>query len=151
MDCVQGKCAAVNTCTTDADCFSGLGNFCVNGTCASCRTDTDCGSNFQCVSGTCKTGCTKNEECPLLQTCEGGKCVESGCQSDRECIGVTKNRLAKCVDKKCSVACENAGDCDVFVACQSGTCVFIGCETNDECRYLLDNFTPSSNVTAVCQ
>jgi hypothetical protein len=151
MDCVQGKCAAVNTCTTDADCFSGLGNFCVNGTCASCRTDTDCGSNFQCVSGTCKTGCTKNEECPLLQTCEGGKCVESGCQSDRECIGVTKNRLAKCVDKKCSVACENDGECDVFEACQSGTCVFIGCETNDECRYLLDNFTPSSNVTAVCQ
>lgn len=148
MDCRENRCVSVNSCSTDADCFGGV---CVNGACVDCRADTDCSSNFKCVSGTCKAGCTKNEECNLLETCDGGQCVKSGCQSDRECIGFSGNKMAKCVDKKCAVPCENDAECGRFEVCESGSCVFIGCETNDECRYLTENFTPNSNVTAVCR
>jgi hypothetical protein len=154
QDCVSNKCVTSTTCQTSSDCFS-ASSTCVNNKCVECAVDTDCqNTGDTCVSGKCTAGCKTSDECPLLQTCVSGACKATGCSSDRECYGYTKNPLAKCVDTKCIVPCENDGECDQFEACQSGACVFIGCETDDECRYLETNFTPSTSATkvhAVCR
>jgi hypothetical protein len=155
-DCQDNRCLTVRACSTDIDC---VGLFCgrhaatdATGICVDCRTSADCGAPLECVSGSCKPGCTKNDDCPLLQTCEGGRCTPTGCQSDRECYGFTGSPLAKCVATKCQVPCVHDGECDRFEVCRSGSCVFIGCETDDECRYLVPNPAQAGgNVTAVCR
>jgi hypothetical protein len=124
----------------------------VAGKCVECAVDTDCFSlNDSCVNNQCQPKCTTNDDCQLFYSCQAGACVESGCASDRQCIGYTGNPLAHCIDTECRVPCQNDAECGDLEACQNGTCTFIGCDTNDDCRYLLSNFYPNSGYAAVCK
>ena len=66
--CSQSRCVpetpVINTCRSTNDCVSG--NVCVNGVCqqkpAECFTNSDCGSNYECKSGSCVVSVQK----PLL-------------------------------------------------------------------------------------
>lgn len=149
-DCVDSQCQFINSCTTVADCFGNF-NACVGNRCVECQDDTDCFTNETCDNGTCVAQCTSNDDCYLFNTCVNGACQETGCVSDRQCIGYTGSPLATCVNAECRVPCQNDAECGDLEACQGGTCVFIGCDTNDDCRYLLPQFNPNSGYSAVCE
>ena len=102
--------------------------------------------------------CTIDENCPLLHTCKDGKCVETGCKSDRECAFMTKNPRGICSDGKCQIPCDTDSDCSVaadptsaFQVCDTGQCVFVGCESDAECRALLGLENQPGTAHAVCR
>ena len=163
LKCSEERCVQDTSCTTNANCLAGTKHICSEGSCVQCVEDDDCNTDTgeQCRNNVCKKPCTANEECPLFQGCVNGDCVETGCQSDRECVlaanmgsgtggqsGVLVStsgndpRLRKCLpsddDPKintCKIPCENDGACGSdFEICDKGYCRFIGCETDDECR-----------------
>jgi hypothetical protein len=134
---------------------------CTAGKCVQCATNADCDTDETCSGGVCITPCTQNEECPALNACESGLCVEKGCTTDRECVGILDNRLAKCGKiagselKQCQVPCETNAECSDQELCVDNVCTFIGCTTNDECRALLGLANENSSnpwiPTAVCK
>jgi len=163
LKCSEERCVQDTSCTTNANCLAGTKHICSEGSCVQCVEDDDCDTEDgeQCRNHACKKPCTANEECPLFQGCQNGDCVETGCQSDRECVlaanmgngtggqsGVLVStstndpRLRKCLpsdeDPKintCKIPCENDGACGSdFEICDKGYCRFIGCNTDDECR-----------------
>jgi hypothetical protein len=76
--CIDGYCA--ESCLFDMDC-PGFGkdetiNYCVNGTCLACRSDSDCGFESPiCDSGTCRE-CLSHGECSSgLCDLDSGVCV----------------------------------------------------------------------------
>lgn len=150
--CDDNRCTASDTCTDDFDCFGGA--TCVGGECVECDTDTDCGDGNVCVAKRCEAGCERNEQCPLFHACTDGKCEETGCTSDRECIAAAgDNPLAleaKCKDTECEIACNNDAECGTYSVCEDGTCSFIGCESDDECRYFL-GVSSEETLQAVCR
>jgi hypothetical protein len=173
LKCDQERCVENTACQTNADCYGGA-PICNNGSCVQCIDDSGCStsSGEKCVQNVCITPCTSNEECPLFQQCDtaSGKCIETGCTSDTECIlamsqnGGQDARLAKCLPsdqdpskKQCKVPCENDGACSQFQVCQNGFCVFIGCSTDEECRayFGLENETSTTShpwvTKAVCR
>jgi hypothetical protein len=147
-----------NTCTADVDCGSSLLH-CYDMKCAQCKVTADCASidpEATCIDGVCKAGCKRNEDCPLFDECQSGKCVEVGCKSDRECLFATSDPLSKCVDKECITPCTNDAECTTpFHVCEDQKCVFVGCESNEECRVLLDlepgTFGTGPTDMAVCR
>ena len=166
LKCSDERCVVDDSCTTNVDCTTAPRRICSAGACVQCVQDMDCktADGEQCRSNVCKKPCTASEQCPLFHGCKDGDCVETGCQSDRECVlaanrdtgaggntGVVSSsssedaRLSKCLpsdaDPKvntCKIPCENDGACgSEFQVCDKGYCRFIGCETDDECRAYL--------------
>ena len=144
-DCENGKC--VVKCVNDSTCsINGSGGKCLGGKCAECASDDDCGgagSDLACVSGKCQAPCQNDGDCPGFDRCLQGKCVESGCQTDRECIAATRNVEATCgVDGRCIIPCQTDLECGnpkgyTFYSCIGGQCLYMGCESDKDCRLLL--------------
>ena len=148
--CENDEC--FQTCTGDLDCTLGA---CVGGKCVECGTDTDCAADELCKDGICEEKCTEDADCAYFHSCQGGTCVPTGCNNDRECVGATGNVLAFCLDQECRVPCQSDVECDQqqpfdFNACIDGFCVELGCEGDDECRILL-NVQPNLGPDAVCR
>ncbi|MEE2787699.1 MAG: hypothetical protein VX589_10200, partial [Myxococcota bacterium] len=85
-----GVPAGVGTvCMRNAECPGDL--FCVNGACATCRLDSDCGPNQRCNdSGACidvPPECENDNDCRAdgSQICQGGRCIEAQCFGHQQC------------------------------------------------------------------
>jgi hypothetical protein len=106
----------------------------------------------QCVSGTCRAACERNEQCPLFQACQSGECVQAGCSSARECYFSTGNPLSECSDDgRCITPCDADAECGNFQVCDEGTCKFIGCTSDEECRVMLGIQSIPGSDRAVCR
>ncbi len=159
QDCVEEQCvAAAPGCRSNAECTSTQTPYCVEGKCRQCNDDTACaGTGARCAEGVCMAACTQDENCPLLHACKDGICVETGCQSDRECAFLTRNQLAVCVESECATPCTSDDECVAmtesrgFEVCDMGMCVFVGCENNAECRALLGLENERGKAQAVCR
>lgn len=157
-DCENGKC--IVKCVNDSTCsINGSGGKCLGGKCAQCASDDDCkkgnaSSDLACVSGVCKAPCQGDGDCAGFDRCLSGKCVESGCQTNRECIAATRNVEASCgTDGKCIVPCQTDLECGnpkgySFYSCVSGKCLYMGCESDKDCRLLLTGSGSSSSSTS---
>lgn len=147
--CREDRC--VFHCTSDSDC--GIGS-CVAGRCVLCEVDDDCDTNEVCDDGFCEPACTTRNDCPYFHDCQAGRCVETGCDTDRECVAYTGNPRALCREGECKLPCENDAECNAFgydfMDCVEGECVYVGCDSDEECRIRLD-LPPGSSVTAVCR
>ena len=145
-------------CTDDASCAnSGGGGKCLGGKCGQCATDTDCGgssSDLMCVSGKCKPPCQGDGDCSGFDRCLQGRCIEGGCQTNRECIAATRNVEATCgTDGKCIVPCQTDLECGnpkgyTFFSCVGGQCLYMGCESDKDCRLLFGSGAGSSGGTS---
>ena len=90
----------------------------------------------------------------MLNACQSGRCVDVGCQSDRECVFASKSPISRCVDKACVTPCQSDSQCALpQQGCVSGSCAFVGCETDQECRVAREvaDEDPGSTVQAVCR
>lgn len=161
--CEAGACIA--TCTNNLQCENVLDRpTCIANRCAACQADTDCptqmGRPGVCNEGLCQAGCRDRRDCEYLQTCDEAtqRCVEAGCETDRECIAVSGNARSVCIDTECVLPCDNDLECNVganysFSACIRGICTYLGCQTDEECRAELAIPPQGLNprTTAVCQ
>jgi len=83
--------------------------------------------------------------------------VESGCQTDRECIAATRNVEATCgKDGKCVVACQTDLECGnpkdySFYSCISGQCTYVGCASDKECELYMGSSGTGSQGRVVCR
>ena len=111
VGCEQSLC--VTKCTTDTECINtSTGRKCAGGKCVQCAGDTDCPTGQQCLSGMCQAPCQTDGDCAGFQRCQAGKCIEGGCQIDRECVASTRNVEATCgTDGKCIVPCQTDLEC----------------------------------------
>jgi hypothetical protein len=137
--CEEGKC--VSHCTSDGDCIrTGTGQVCIAGKCAQCVINTHCQPGQQCNSGTCEAVCGHDGQCGGFDRCVAGRCLPSGCQSDRECLASTRNVDAICgTDGKCIVPCASDLECGdptsySFFSCIEKQCTYVGCESDKDCR-----------------
>jgi hypothetical protein len=150
--CESGRCRPA--CKTNTDC--GIGS-CIEGKCVECEDDGQCRNGTVCNSGRCVPPCTSDTECPSFNRCSEGRCVDSGCSSDRECVAATKNVEAKCTDKKCVVPCQTDLECGNpqeyrFYSCIKNQCVYVGCESDKECQlYLGQSAVPGTKHEIVCR
>lgn len=152
LSCQDQVCTRVNRCSTDTDCGVGGVLRCLDGTCTQCRAPADCQDpDDLCIAGVCRSGCERNEQCPLFFECQAGQCEEVGCTSDRECLFATKDPRSKCNDGKCESPCENDAECGDLHACVDGRCKFVGCATDEECRIYLNLANVQDSTRAVCQ
>jgi hypothetical protein len=136
MQCNTNICTAVRKCSNDTEC--GTGGHCQAGKCVLCTADSDCGgANQHCVSGMCRTGCERDEQCPLFSECKSGECIDVGCKSDRACYFATKDPFSRCREGRCESSCTSDAQCPAMFACAAERCVFVGCETDAECRAFL--------------
>lgn len=152
--CEESSCVANVTCTSDVDCGGSGVLKCFSGRCVQCASDQDCGGSATCLKGFCRGGCTKNEECPVLNACQDGRCVDVGCQSDRECVFAMKSPISRCEQGDCVTPCESDNQCPLpQQGCVDGSCAFVGCETDQECRVArgLADEDPRSTEQAVCR
>ncbi len=146
-DCENGRC--VVKCVDDSTCsVNGASGRCLGGTCTQCANDDDCGgpgSDLTCANGKCQPPCQNDGDCPNFDRCLQGKCIEGGCQTDRECIAATRNVEATCgVDGRCILPCQSDLECGnpknySFFSCVGGQCLYMGCESEKDCRLLLGN------------
>ena len=154
-NCVNELCADMGpTCTLDSDCALLGAPYCASGRCVECREHGDClDATDRCVSGACQAGCVTNENCPALHTCDAGTCVLSGCTSDRECVFLLGQPLARCGAGACFVGCTQNADCNLaaFEVCQAGRCTFAGCQSDAECRTYLDLADTTGIIRAECR
>jgi hypothetical protein len=162
QECEEELCVAASPgCVNDAECTSSQTPFCVASKCRQCNDNSACtGAGTQCVEGVCIAACTRDENCPALHRCEKGACIESGCQTDRECVFLIKDGQAVCSEGKCRVPCANDSDCAAgmmdptmqsFQVCEAGECIFVGCDNDAECRALFNLEGQPGNVRAVCR
>jgi hypothetical protein len=159
QDCMKELCVAAEAgCATDSECTSTQTPFCVSSKCRQCNKDSACpGASGKCTDGVCMSPCTNDANCPLLYSCKDSACVQTGCQSDRECAFITKNSHAECKNGKCQAPCESDADCanekgaTGFEICENSECKFVGCESDVECRALLNIASARGNVHAVCR
>lgn len=150
LQCSTNTCVAVRKCSSDSEC--GAGNRCQVDKCVQCIADSDCSvSGQRCVSGACRAGCERDEQCPLFSECESGECVDVGCKSDRACYFATKDPLSLCRDGRCESSCTSDAQCQPMHACQAERCVFVGCETDTECRAFLGLANQPGLDQARCQ
>jgi hypothetical protein len=153
--CEEDQCVAACD-NTGAQCTNALGLWCNGSRCVECLNDTDCLTEQVCIQNECVIQCEHNDDCAIFHTCQGGACIETGCNSSRECVAFTDNTLAVCDGaKKCQIPCSTDLECDNpnnygYMACSGGFCVDIGCETNEECRALL-NVQAGANFEAECR
>lgn len=159
QDCTGEMCvAATPGCASDGECTSEQTPFCIESKCTQCKDDVNCqGQGTRCIKGTCAAPCMMDENCPMLQECQSGSCVEVGCKTDRECVFLMRDALAACRDAKCQVPCLVDTDCSrgssmtTFQVCEQGQCLFVGCENDAECRALLGLQNSNSRSHAVCK
>lgn len=160
IDCQAGKC--VSRCDTDEDCSStDSGRRCAGGKCVQCSLDADCTNGRQCVTGQCQAPCTNDGSCNGFDRCLAGRCVASGCQTDRECVAATRNVDARCgTDGKCIVPCETDLECGSptsysFFSCIDKQCTYVGCESDKDCRLFYTGPSDASTLPgkqyAVCR
>jgi hypothetical protein len=152
--CEDSSCVANVTCANDLDCGGSGVLKCFSGRCVQCAADRDCGASATCLKGFCRGGCSRNEECPVLHACQEGRCVDVGCQSDRECVFATKSPISRCEQGECMTPCESDNQCPLpLQGCVNGACAFVGCETDQECRVErgLADADPRSTEQAVCR
>ena len=147
--CNNGACSA--QCQTNTDCFGGT---CSNGACIQCQDDSGCTNGNVCSSsGQCVPPCQTDTDCPSFNRCDTGKCVDSGCASDRECIAATKNVTATCAkDKTCVVPCDTDLECGnpeeyKFYSCIKSQCVYVGCASDKECQLYLQGQSGQTGTT----
>jgi len=153
--CQNELCVDVGpACTTDTDCPGFDRPYCVAPSCVECRTHADCfATGARCEAGVCAQGCDRNEQCPLLHSCQAGTCVASGCTSDRECAFVLGDGRARCVSSACTIGCSDDAECDVslFEVCSQGACTFGRCSSDEECRAFLHLENVRGPTHAVCR
>jgi len=136
--CEDSVCVASVACSNDLDCGGSGVLRCFAGKCAQCASDVDCTGVAACVSGLCRAGCERNEQCPIFSVCEDHQCEHVGCQSDRDCYFESGSPRSRCVDHACRTPCESDIGCPLpFHGCVEGVCVFVGCESDEECRAVL--------------
>jgi hypothetical protein len=136
--CDDAVCVADVPCASDLDCGGSGVLRCFAGKCAQCATDSDCSGVAGCVSGLCRSGCERNEECPIFSVCEAHRCKHVGCQSDRDCFLQSGSARSRCVENACRTPCESDVACPLaFHGCVEGFCNFVGCESSEECRSVL--------------
>ncbi|MDD9940396.1 MAG: hypothetical protein OXU20_04940 [Myxococcales bacterium] len=153
-ECRENLCVgAAPGCESDDECVSAQTPYCVDRACRQCREDDNCGEGLKCIQGLCEAPCVRDEQCPLLYSCDDGECVETGCKSKRECYFVTRDGRVDCIDGDCVVPCMRDADCTSgsFQICDRGQCLFVGCETDAECRAALDLQSTNQRVTARCR
>ncbi len=139
--CEDAICVAQVECASDLDCGGSGVLRCFAGKCAQCAADSDCNGVAACVSGLCRAGCNRNEECPLLSECKEHRCEHVGCRSDRECFFESGSPRSQCVERECRTPCESDVACThPFSGCREGFCMFVGCDTDEECRGVLQLF-----------
>jgi hypothetical protein len=152
-DCTSDRC--IVHCSTDIDCIStGTAPKCSAGTCVQCVNDGDCGTGngVSCLNGKCQAPCQGDGDCPGFQRCVDTKCIESGCQTDRECIASTRNVEATCgTDGKCIVPCQTDLECGSpksysFFSCVNAQCIYTGCQSDKDCRLLLTGPSDASTI-----
>jgi len=137
-DCTDGQCKG--RCQADTDCGAGK---CSGGRCVQCVDDSTCTNGKTCVNGACQAPCTSDGDCPAFNRCNAGKCVDSGCKSDRECVAATRNVEATCgTDGKCIIPCQTDLECGSpkayqFYSCINRQCVYVGCASDKDCELYL--------------
>ena len=109
--CDDSICVASVACNNDLDCGGSGVLRCFAGKCAQCATDSDCNGVAACISGLCRAGCNRNEECPIFSECKEHRCEHVGCRSDRECFFESGSPRSKCVDHVCKTPCESDVAC----------------------------------------
>jgi hypothetical protein len=100
-----------------------------------------------------------DSDCPLFDRCTNGKCVDSGCQTNRECVAATHNVESTCgTDGKCIIPCATDLECGSptsyqFFSCINRQCTFVGCQSDKDCElYLgLDGGTSANKNHPVCR
>ncbi len=152
-DCQSDRC--ITHCSSDVDCVTtGGAPKCSAGTCVQCASDSDCGSagTLSCLNGKCQAPCQGDGDCPGFERCLDQKCVESGCQTDRECIAATRNVESTCgTDGKCIVPCQTDLECGSptsysFFSCINNQCIYTGCQSDKDCRLLLTGPSDASTI-----
>lgn len=153
-DCVNDRC--ITHCGADPECaVLSDARKCVAGNCVQCAIDSDCtGTGATCVDGKCQRACIGDGDCAGFQRCLAQKCVESGCQTDRECVAATRDIDAKCgTDGRCLVSCKSDLECGSpksysFFSCIDSKCIYTGCQTDKDCRLLLTGPSDASIIGA---
>jgi len=148
--CDNGTCRS--HCSTNTDC--GIGQ-CVSGQCVQCTDDSQCTGGFVCANNVCAPPCTSDTQCSALSRCTDGKCVASGCETDRECIAFTRNVTAVCKSNECVVPCQTDLECGnpqdyKFYSCIKNQCIYVGCQSDKECQLYLGG-TTHGNQQVVCR
>jgi hypothetical protein len=144
-------------CTSDLECSGNSnGNKCAGGQCVQCAVDQDCnagGTNDrQCINGACQAPCLTDGDCAGFARCQAGKCLDSGCQTDRECVAATRNVEATCgTDGKCIVPCTTDLECGnpkaySFFSCIDHQCTYTGCQSDKDCRLLYTGASDASTL-----
>jgi hypothetical protein len=145
LSCDQGACVA--PCNNDPDagvlvaCTSALDK-CIAGKCVQCSGDSDCAQDigqFCNANGKCQSACSSDGDCPGFSRCSNSKCVDSGCQSNEECIDALRRVDATCNSGHCSVPCQSNIECGNpynydFYACVQNVCTFVGCSSDKDCE-----------------
>jgi hypothetical protein len=159
--CEANTC--VSHCATDDDCSSDpSGAFrCAGASCVQCTADTQCQDGASCTNGRCRPPCDTDGDCPGFKRCLDHRCIDSGCQTDRECVAATSDVEAVCgTDGKCITPCETDLECGSpknykFFSCVGRQCVPVGCESDKDCRILLtgtsDDTTLPDKEHVVCR
>jgi len=155
--CEQGACRAHMTCSQTKPCPGNWQCHWDSSTCFECMEDSNCFEGKVCWANQCVNKCNLDSDCPGFHRCQDSICVESGCQSDRECAAATKNALAVCVDQKCLEPCQTNLECGdpehgfTFKACINGQCTYVGCETDKECQLYLGQTGDGQHTQIVCR
>lgn len=130
--CVNGACAS---CAIDADC--GAGHYCTNGVCLVCSNDRHCGGSCtDCTlgGGVCKGGttcvqCTIDAQCGVGNFCDSGNCA--ACNTATKC-GASCLPCGGSTPDCSGTACVcNATSCGVGAMCTPSGCVT--CNTAGAC------------------
>ena len=171
-DCVKAcqtpeNCALANLQRFDADNYECLDNRCVF---TGCNNDGECtadlGAGYVCRPGplgfsVCTQSCQSPSDCVIPgsqrfdednYTCESGRCVHQGCNSDAECIADLGAsyicRPGSIGIDICIESCQAPADCAIpgsqrfgadNYSCTGNACVYNGCLSDAECRADIDN------------
>ncbi len=119
-------------CVADDECE---GFVCVDGVCAACKDDEQCGEGLACQDdGTCveDNSCLSDEECEPTQECRGGMCLSRpGCVIDSDC---DEDEL--CISGVCIFApeCESDEQCEEGFECVANNCLEEVCRGPEDCE-----------------
>lgn len=149
--CDNGSCKS--QCSTTADCAVGT---CMGGQCVQCTDDAQCTNGNVCNNNLCTPPCKSDTDCSSFNRCTDGKCVASGCETDRECIAATKNVTAVCKSNACLVPCQTDLECGNpqdyhFYSCIKNQCIYVGCQTDKECQLYLGTTGTTQHGQIVCR